>query len=79
MKHNNDMDKNNDFSLATDEPVVGIVGGTAIRPQRNRSRPQDAWEEGARTGKKPERKKTNGQRRAPSRGRYIDEYARPAF
>lgn len=79
MKSNNDMDKNNDFSFATDEPVVGIIGGTAIRPSRNRPRPQESWEEGGRASKKPERKKTNGPRRAPSRGRYIDEYARPAF
>lgn len=65
------------FLLAADEPIGGIVSGTAIQPQRNRSRPQETWEEQTKPAKKPERKKTNAQRRAPSRGRYIDEYALP--
>jgi hypothetical protein len=63
--------------LGADDTVGGITGGTAIRPQRERTRTQESWEEQIRPARKQERKKPNSQRRAPARGRYIDEYARP--
>jgi hypothetical protein len=67
------------FIMAAEDSVGSIVSGTAIRPERNRSRPQETWEELPKAEKKPERKKSNAKRRAPARGRYIDEYARPAM
>ena len=72
------MQKNNEY-LTADEPVNGIAGGAPVRPQRDRPQPQAGWEEKLQGEKKPERKKGGVTRRAPARGRYIDEYARPQF
>lgn len=83
LKHTNqdnrDMDIQTGILIAAEETVAGIVGGTAIRPRRERTRTQESWEEETRPAKKQERKKTNTQRRAPARGRYIDEYASPSL
>jgi hypothetical protein len=73
------MQNKKEYLTAAEDTVGGIVSGTAISPQRNRSRPHETWEEQIQPARKPERKKTNTKRRAPARGRYIDEYARPAF
>ncbi len=73
------MQNKKEYLTAAEDTVGGIVSGTAISPQRNRSRPQETWEEQIQPAKKPERKKTNTKPRAPVRGRYIDEYARPAM
>jgi len=71
------MEKRIIILLAADDTVGGVTGGTAIRPQRERTRTQESWEEQTRPARKQERKKNNTQRRAPARGRYIDEYAGP--
>ncbi len=66
---------------ARKDTVDGVSGGAAIKPQRNRLKPELPKPEFPRDGKpdaaKPERKKTVVQRRAPARGKYIDEYAGP--
>lgn len=52
---------------------------TVIRPDRGRSRAKN--EQGEKT-KKPSdgvRKKSPPVRKAPARGRFVDEYARPSF
>lgn len=52
--------------------------GSTIRPSRSRTR---AVTEPAEKSKSPvvsERKKTPPARKTPARGRYVDEYARPA-
>lgn len=60
------------------EDTVGGVTGTAIiKPNRNRSR-QESVEEKSRPARPSGRKKPAASRKAPARGRYIDEYARPA-
>ncbi len=68
--------QNNKQSFTADEPISSVVGGAPVRPQRNRPQPQAGWGE-KQDEKKPERKKSGVTRRAPARGRYIDEYARP--
>lgn len=57
--------------------VDGVSGGAAVKPQRNRLKPELPKDDKPGAGKS-ERKKSVVQRRAPSRGKYIDEYARPA-
>lgn len=62
--------------------VDGVLGGAAVKPQRNRLKPELPKPEFPKDGKpdaaKPGRKKTVVQRRAPARGKYIDEYAGPS-
>jgi hypothetical protein len=64
--------------LAAEDVVDGISRGVPVKPQRTGTKqvPQEKPKSGAR---KPASKKTVVPRRAPSRGKYIDEYARPAF
>lgn len=61
-------------NLATEDTVDGISRGGAVKPQRNglKQVPQEKPKTGTR---KPASKKGVVQRRAPSRGKYIDEYA----
>lgn len=61
---------------ARKDTVDGVSGGAAVKPQRNRLKPE-LPKNGKPDAAKPERKKTVVQRRAPARGKYIDEYARP--
>jgi hypothetical protein len=60
-----------------EEPVGGIPGTGAIKPGQHRSRQQPAAEK-PRSSRTGNRKKPATPRKAPARGRYIDEYARPA-
>lgn len=60
-------------NLAAEDTVEGISRGGAIKPQRKS--PKQLPEEKPAAGRKPGSKKGVVQRRAPSRGKYIDEYA----
>ena len=64
-----------DLPMAT---AAGVT--TSVRPGRGRSRTKTELEEKV---KKPAdsvvRKKSPPARKAPSRGRYVDEYARPVI
>ena len=60
-----------------DEPVGGIAGTGSIKPGEHGSRRQPAPEK-PRAGRTNNRKKPATPRKAPARGRYIDEYARPS-
>jgi hypothetical protein len=64
-----------------DQAMAAAVGvTTSVRPGRGRSRTKTELDEKV---KKPAdsvvRKKSPPARKAPSRGRYVDEYARPAI
>lgn len=61
--------------LLAEIPIDGIGVSTAIRPGRNRTRAKDKVDGKVRPA--PEDKKTPSTRKAPSRGRYVDEYAHP--
>jgi hypothetical protein len=61
-----------------EEPVGGIVGTGSIKPGEQRSRRQPAADK-PRSGRPSNRKTPTTPRKAPARGRYIDEYARPAW
>jgi hypothetical protein len=63
--------------LLAEEPVGGIVGTGSVKPGQPRSRKQPGAEK-SRAGRPNNRKKPGTPRKAPARGRYIDEYARPA-
>lgn len=62
--------------LFAEIPIDGIGVSTAIRPGRSRTRAKDKV--GGKIKPPPEDKKLPSTRKAPSRGRYVDEYARPA-
>lgn len=62
--------------LLAEIPVDGIGVSTAIRPGRNRTRAKEKVD--GKIKPAPEAKKSPSSRKAPSRGRYVDEYARPA-
>lgn len=64
--------------LAAEDVVDGISRGGAVKPQRTGTKqvPQENPKAGTR---KPGSKKTVVPRRAPARGKYIDEYARAPF
>jgi len=64
--------------LAAEDSVDGVTRGGAIKPQRNGAKPvpQEKSKPGVR---KPAAKKGVVPRRAPARGKYIDEYARAPF
>jgi hypothetical protein len=62
--------------MAARNTVDGVSGGTAVKPQRSRAKPE-LPKGGKPDNAKPEPKKGAVPRRAPSRGKYIDEYARP--
>ncbi len=63
--------------LAAEDTVEGITRGLPVKPKRTGTKqvPQDKPKTDSR---KPGGKKTVVPRRAPSRGKYIDEYARPS-
>lgn len=66
-----------DFSLAG-FPVAAVDVGTPVRPGRVRNRPKAEPEEKVKKPADGVRKKSPPARKAPPRGRYVDEYARPA-
>ena len=57
--------------------AVGV--GTSVRPGRSRNRTKAELEEKTRKPAEDVRKKSPPARKAPARGRYVDEYARPAL
>jgi hypothetical protein len=57
-----------------EESVTSVTGAATIKPNRNRSR-QEPIEDKSRTERPVTRKKPTASRKAPARGRYIDEYA----
>lgn len=64
-----------DMSLRLSDPAGT---GTSVRPGRSRSRTKTELDEKVRKPVDSVPKKTPPTRKAPSRGRYVDEYARPA-
>ena len=61
--------------LLAEIPIDGVGVSTAIRPGRNRTRAKEKVD--GKIKPAPEDKKSPSSRKAPSRGRYVDEYARP--
>ena len=61
--------------LLAETPIDGIGVSTAIRPGRNRTRAKEKVD--SKIKPEPVDKKSPASRKAPSRGRYVDEYARP--
>jgi hypothetical protein len=57
----------------------GAGVGSTVRPGRSRSRTKTELEEKIRKPAEGVRKKVPPARKAPSRGRFVDEYARPAL
>jgi hypothetical protein len=66
-----------DFSSAG-FPVAAVDVGIPARPGRVRNRPKAEPEEKVKKPADGVRKKSPPARKAPQRGRYVDEYARPA-
>ena len=64
-----------DLELFLADPV-GV--GTSVRPGRSRSRTKTELDEKIKKPADSVRKKSPPARKAPARGRYVDEYARPA-
>lgn len=58
-------------------PVVAVDVGTTVRPGRVRNRTKTEPDEKVKKPADGVRKKSPPARKAPSRGRYVDEYARP--
>lgn len=63
--------------LAVEDTVGGVDRSGAVKPKRTGIK-QVPQEKSKTDGRKPAGKKTVVPRRAPSRGKYIDEYAQPA-
>lgn len=55
-----------------------VGAGTSVRPGRGRSRVKSDADEKVKKPADGVRKKAPQPRKTPSRGRYVDEYARPA-
>lgn len=66
-----------DSSLA-DAAVVAAGTTTSVRPGRVRNRSKTELDEKVKKPADSVRKKPPPARKAPARGRYVDEYARPA-
>ncbi len=59
--------------------LAGGVGvGTSVRPGRVRNRTKTETDEKAKKPANESGKKSPPSRKAPARGRYVDEYAQPA-
>jgi len=63
--------------FVAESPVDGVGVSTSIRPGRSRSRSKEVLEEKIKGTPSDARKKPPPARKTPSRGRYVDEYARP--
>lgn len=61
--------------LLAETPIDGISVSTAIRPGRSRTRAKEKVD--GKVKPEPADKKSPSSRKAPARGRYVDEYARP--
>jgi len=59
--------------------VRAVDVGTVVRPGRVRNRSKTEPEDKVKKPADGVRKKAPPARKAPARGRYVDEYARPAF
>ncbi|MGB9128738.1 MAG: hypothetical protein WCB97_03745 [Thiobacillus sp.] len=76
--------KRRPFALRVDEnglaglPFVAADVGSVGRPGRVRNRTKTEPEEKVKKPADGVRKKAPPARKAPARGRYVDEYARPA-
>lgn len=57
----------------------GVGVGTSVRPGRVRNRTKTELDEKVKKPADESRKKSTPARKAPARGRYVDEYARPAL
>jgi len=57
--------------------LEGVASGTTVRPGRGRTQPKSENSEKVRPVPPASRKKSPPARKAPARGRYVDEYARP--
>lgn len=64
--------------LAAEDSVGGITRSVPVKPQSTGTK-QVPPEKPKAGNRKPGTKKAVVQRRAPARGKYIDEYARPAI
>jgi len=62
-----------------DFPVAAVEVGTTVRPGRVRNRTKTEPDEAVKKPADGVRKKAPPARKAPARGRYVDEYARPAI
>lgn len=62
--------------LFAETPIDGIGVSTAIRPGRNRTRAKEKVD--GKVKPQPADKKSPSTRKAPARGRYVDEYAQPS-
>lgn len=56
----------------------GVGSGGAVRPSRVRNRGKTETGEKIKKPAEDSRKKPTPVRKTPARGRYVDEYARPA-
>ena len=56
----------------------GVGAGSSVRPSRVRNRTKTESDEKAKKPASESGKKSPPARKAPARGRYVDEYARPA-
>jgi hypothetical protein len=73
MKKPSSLDRDIGVSLSDELNVP-----TVIRPDRGRSRVKNEQGEKAKKPADGVRKKSPPVRKAPARGRFVDEYARPA-
>jgi hypothetical protein len=58
--------------------LADVAGVTSVRPGRVRNRTKNESDEKIKKPADGVRKKAPPARKAPSRGRYVDEYAQPA-
>ena len=61
-----------------DEKFAAVGVTTSVRPGRGRNRTKTEVDEKVKKPPEGVRKKTPPARKAPARGRYVDEYAQPA-
>lgn len=73
MKRQRTSVRGTEISLAA---AAGVT--SAVRPGRGRNRVKSELDEKIKKPAEGVRKKAPPARKAPSRGRYVDEYARPA-
>lgn len=72
------MDPQGEDFYATGTPQLAVEVGTVVRPGRVRNRTKTETDEKIKKPAEGVRKKAPPARKAPPRGRYVDEYARPA-
>ncbi len=73
------MKRGQDFAQHAGPSLAAAVGvSTSVRPGRGRTRVKTEVEDKVKKPADGVRKKSPPARKTPSRGRYVDEYARPA-